>query len=222
MSRMTNMYGLSVPDRPRPSGVRVLLDFDGVVLKNHPIQQRVGQLCTQFVEKRTKLKKSATVLNKNLYSAYGHTVLGLNALGYETSKDEFNEFVYGQINYEDFRDIRDTHCSDVLEYKRVYEWFRGQSRYDLTIFSNAPDLWTSTISRMMIDEEVPSLAGQMGEFFKPQRECYDAVDKAHGSAHGSGSIVFLDDNLMNVVESPESWKSLLYCPKIDMLDQLAR
>lgn len=197
--------------RPR---VRVLLDFDGVVLKNHQIQQRVSQLCTRFVEKRTKLKKSASVLNKNLYSAYGHTAVGLNILGYETSKEEFNDFVYGQINYEDLRDIKETHRSDVLEFKRVYEWFKSQTLYDLTIFSNAPDSWTSTISRMMIDEEVPSLAVQMGEFFKPQKECYDAVNK------DGSRIVFLDDNLTNVMESPESWKSSLYCAELDMLDQL--
>lgn len=192
---------------------RVLLDFDGVVLKNHPVHRKVVQLCVEFVEKRTKrVRKSidASALNRHLYTKYGHTALGLNEMGFETSKDEFNRFVYGRIDvFEHLRDVRYTHAKDVRDLERLRSWIYAQEedqRIDISFFSNAPDSWTTRISKLMVGEELPSVADRMGDRFKPQKECYAAVEDRDDSQ----TIVFLDDSWTNVANSPDAWNSILY------------
>lgn len=114
---------------------KVLIDYDGVVLRSPKAASLVGARCTRFVSKTTGVlnNDAAQLLNKHMYQTHGHTLHGLRHMGYDVDTDDFNKHVYKNMPYRAL-DIKEDEIdlAGLLAISRDYETY---------IFSSAPNDW---------------------------------------------------------------------------------
>ena len=71
----------------------LLLDVDGVIVRDRLLFAHVKHNATRYVEKKLPDCKDPAAVNRTLYLAHGHTARGLqNSFGIDAS--DFNDFVY--------------------------------------------------------------------------------------------------------------------------------
>lgn len=124
----------------------VLLDYDGVVLRNQIANSVVAKKAGLFTRnvmsthnKQIVSLKSSEELCFNLYKGYGHTLLGLQAMGPQMSSvtlNQYNNFVYSHIDYDDLI----THNNDMEDIKKLAK-FCLQESIPIYMFSNSPKYW---------------------------------------------------------------------------------
>lgn len=188
----------------------LLLDFDGVVLRNHPVYSVVSHRCQRFLQKHVPIRNPAKLkqLNQELYECYGHTALGLKAMGYCTEISDFNSYVYGNINLESLFSVKDTHAQDIKEFKAMIMRVKENSpETDIRLFTNAPDVWCQTVLQFMGMDAIPKL--NMHGLLKPNHLAYERVENMFPSER---HIIFMDDkmiNLRSVMRRP-TWERILY------------
>lgn len=189
--------------------MHLLLDFDGVVLRNHSIHKLVVERCNNFVHKvvKCKDKEFATRLNKELYYNAGHTLYGLNKLGYKgVDEKDFEEYVYKDINYNDYLyNVRETHKEDIESFNNLEDYCK-KNNIKMRFFSNAPDIWCYSICNKMGISEIPSTYSFMS-CLKPEPKSYADVE----FNLGSDVYVFVDDKLTNLLNTPYNWKCVWMC-----------
>ena len=72
----------------------VLLDFDGVVLRNEISNQYLSDRAKSYVSNKTNIRNVSHFAN-DLYVTHGHTHIGLDQHKYGSSLREFNRYMYG-------------------------------------------------------------------------------------------------------------------------------
>lgn len=173
----------------------LLLDFDGVVVRHPKSSFEISKRSQEFVKKHTRVKTDfeARVLNAHLYKSYGHTLLGLQKLGYKVSVAEFNEYVYSGLDYEGlFKDFKRTNRTDIQNIVELNKFCKNQ-KIPIYIFSNAPNEWCGTIMDMMLEDETFYNFIDMSNDLKPSFVLYENVSyKFKGN-----KIVFVDDSFIN-------------------------
>lgn len=149
-----------------------LVDFDGVVLRNPRTSQYIHGKVTTYVSKKAGVcMPVAHAFNQELYTAYGHTYLGLKAHGFSHSLKDFNDYVYGNPEeYEHFK----------LNSGEWEGFVRTMKEHNVTVklFSNADRRWLTNFIPYDKDlysfqdyrDSVPEL-----ELLKPKRDIYDFV-----------------------------------------------
>jgi FMN phosphatase YigB (HAD superfamily) len=183
----------------------ILLDFDGVVFKNHHLHTVVGRKCEQFVNRyvRVKDQKTLKLVNKSLYETTGHTLLGLQKLGYDICFEEFNDFVYKGIDYTSVKARVSEEQETELSYvKKIKSYCDQNPNTDVRIFSNAPDIWCNTISEELLSFTLPTTYDQTKNILKPDAESYIAIE----AQLPSQKYVFVDDKLCNLLNVPKNGK----------------
>jgi FMN phosphatase YigB (HAD superfamily) len=193
----------------------VLLDFDGVVLRSHPASSHISARCThyakQFIKVRNPIK--AAEINRHLYTNYGHTVLGLQKLGFQDANlFDFNRYVYDSFDYSgNFKSIRETHKTDSDSMFRFFDAMESKG-IGIKIFSNAPPAWCSTIlGRMCPGIEAIECIPSTSRYLKPQLQCYAEAER-FVSDKGYDHCIFIDDSMLNlgqVVGDPK-WTNILF------------
>jgi FMN phosphatase YigB (HAD superfamily) len=134
--------------------------------------------------------------NKNLYERYGHTLIGLNKLEYDISIEEFNDFVYKDINYKVLlNNIKSTNKRDIDHFHKL-EYYCKDRDIDMMICSNASDEWCHEISRAMGIRELPTTSS-ITNLLKPQPKFYKDIEISLNN-NGDNEIIFVDDKLMNL------------------------
>lgn len=202
-----------------PVGVRrrvCLLDFDGVVLQNHSKASRViANKCSEFTHKYlqdTGSKKEIQDINRSIYGACGHTVLGLRALGYTTSAADFDKYVYDDIYYDKlFANIRRTHKQSIGALTRLKHRC-AQDGVELMLYSNAPDRWCYNVLSYMdrdLAHNIGSVRCMTWPYLKPQNESYFALQVAFGA---QTDVCFVDDNMINLVPTSglKNWSAVWF------------
>lgn len=180
-----------------------LLDFDGVILRNHPAHNIISKRCVIYTQKCLGIKNHevATSLNTKLYQVTGHTLIGLRKLGITTCKEQFNHFVYKNFEYDAvFHDLRNTHKHDIqqlVNFKLTCDEFG----IPLYIFSNAPNEWCYNIMEIM-SPDLTCIPILNINSFKPLRRCYTEVEAKLESDH----ILFVDDSMVNFKNIMENTK----------------
>ena len=201
-----------------------MLDFDGVILRNHLIHPVVQHKCIKFVSKKLQIPyKQAVHVNKELYEAGGHTVTSLQMLGYSCSVKEFNEYVYNDIDYKIFEKVNKTHKNDITSLRRILQKCKDQSIQPF-VFSNAPDSYCYQILEYMaFDPEtqqtcplISSLSSTYTltqEYLKPFYSAYIAIEEALGGKEAE--FILVDDKLSNLlaVQDQMNWKKILMAPE---------
>jgi hypothetical protein len=164
--------------------MNVLLDVDGVLIRDPAIIRLMQNNITRYVRMKVPKARNPEKMRTYFYKKYGHTARGITkTLGIPTP--DFNVQVY------------DKALMDMLAEHLVSAQFQKDADVvrkllndgnTVTLFSNAPGMWTWPIS-CAIDLRVMTarFAG-----LKPQPVAYTHV-------RGPGPFVFVDDLYANLV-----------------------
>lgn len=167
----------------------VLLDFDGVIYKNHfahrIIAERSSRFCGKYLNKCSDY--GIDKIHTHLYKTYGHTVIGLQKMGFDVTVQEYNDYVFSKLNlygmdneFDNKKEFLDmlTNCNN-----------NGVGVY---IFSNAPSKWVvPLLEKMDIHMDEGSIIEPI--YLKPTEEMYDQMDERFKG----NQIYFVDDNMVN-------------------------
>jgi hypothetical protein len=194
----------------------LLLDLDGVVLRSPRPLRRVGENCTRYVAKKLKIPvQQAAQVNRELYSRFGHTLLGLKYL-YNTgaSMKEFNDHVYDVDALTELGA-----ASGDPEFEANADNIRralADTDMSVYIFSNAPIVWCAAVCCMMrlgikgnriIHGLHPVLEGSL----KPEAAAYARAEQYVRDRHGDDArIHYIDDSLANLIPVVDRWEPVWF------------
>ena len=192
----------------------MLIDFDGVILRNHISSKFIINRCDNYVQiKLNTHARHSKFVNENLYGTTGHTLHGLHKLGHnQYSVKDFNDYVYGDIQYPSmFKDIRTTHAQDIQQFINLNEWCK-KNETKLFIFSNAPDEWCNNICKLMspkLDDIETTNLMLKNHFLKPNQDAYTVLDY-HLKRYKK--IINIDDKLINLMPTIDNdrWTHYLF------------
>lgn len=168
-------------------GSRLLLDIDGVLVRDKAVLDHVRNNVIRYVNKKLpgsdSKRHSASRLNNLMYRAYGHTARGLQKeYGVDTS--DFDDFVYTPqvLNHLfDFLRTSDTFRDDARVVRGLV--YRG---WEVELFSNSPRCWSELVQDAIGDIR------DGGPYSKPDIETYLRV-------HDDKQIVLVDDKMCNLM-----------------------
>lgn len=197
---------------------KLVLDYDGVVFKNPHAMETISSRSAKFVSKKLKMSYSnARMVNTTRYKVHGHTVKYLQHLGIDATLEEYNEFVFNNIDWEDIAlNIRDEDHEPIID---VYLLNKLQHQ-KCVLFSNAPRLWVDKTLEVLgthadvLFEEVFSC--ETLDQLKPNIKVYENIEKQYPD----DDFLFIDDSILNIHGLGERWKPHWFKPK-DNLYQCA-
>lgn len=172
-----------------------LIDFDGVIYRNTRAHKIISQRILQYVQKSVKSirnNQDLSRLNEYLYKTYGHTVIGLNKLGYNINIHDFNDYVYSELPYSDICMNEDIVFPP-----------------DTFLFSNAPEYYCNKISKQTLPNVRHILPFYCDSFFlKPEKRIYTQISQLFAMY----DITFIDDSFINLkpVIDNEQWTPILF------------
>jgi FMN phosphatase YigB (HAD superfamily) len=190
---------------------KLVLDYDGVIFKNTHAMEAVSNRSAKFVSKKLKMSyNNARLVNAAHYKVHGHTVKYLQHIGVDTTLEEYNDFVFNNIDWNDIAsNIKDDDFEQIID---VYLLNKLQVQ-KCVLFSNAPRLW--------VDKTLEALDIQADELFekvftcetldqlKPNMKVYDEIEKHYPYT----DFIFIDDSILNIQGLGERWKSHLFIPE---------
>lgn len=177
----------------------LLLDIDGVLIRDYVLLDHVKSNIVRYVSKKLPGMKRHEKINNLLYKAYGHTGIGIKEeFGLDTR--DFDEFVYNRYliaHLYDHIQNDEKFKQDALTLQRICDFT------SVSFFSNAPLNWTEPI-REAIDLRIKNTSGNL----KPKLESYlkFSSDK---------KFVFVDDKIGNLVPTAMlgNWTPIQYSEK---------
>lgn len=196
----------------------LLLDFDGVVLRSPATSRLISSRCIKYVSMKTGVtdEVKARRLNEHLYTRYGHTVLGLQGVGFQNcSLEDFNAFVYDNIDY---RHLIRHIDNDSNFFGKDIDRLCASGFYDVFIFSNARQDWVYGICSALnypIHKRCRGVLDVSDYFLKPQPSAYQlAHDMIEPSVKAGSNVVFVDDSMLNILPLRSSmiWHPILFDP----------
>ena len=183
----------------------LLFDYDGVVIRNKQVLDRVSHASVLFCQRY--LHESYSVVsntNKKYFPKYGHTVTMLQEMfKVNTCMDEYNEFVYEKhMDYDSIPAMLDQSDLDNKDdIVNCIESFQNQG-ISYGIYTNNCDAWVQRVNRVLgLDElfENDLVFSQDNLVHsKPDVRSYQEVEKKFMQSTKSQHIVFLDDNKTNL------------------------
>ena len=164
----------------------LLLDIDGVIVRDKLLLAHVKDNCVRYVQNKLPDCKDARNVNRVLYLTHVHTAKGLtHSFGIDTS--DFNEKVYDKRLLDHLAEV--IYADDFqAEAKEIHDFTK--KGWDVTLFSNAPEVWSRRVARAVGDDvglRCPAMDGP----FKPAAEAYEDFSKVQ-------THVFVDDSLKNL------------------------
>ena len=216
----------------RRRSATVLLDFDGVVLRHSRASDLIRHRCERYVANMTGChpdSTSARELNRALYTTYGHTSYGLYRLGYSASRQRFESYVYGSIDYDAMlSDVGMSHDATMRELHALCE------HHDTYIYSNAPLAWCSEVMKrlprpvlrqqqqqlgrnraLQFPEIAPGLRILQTPYLKPDVRAYEDIETMLSPikyGRDVEKIYFVEDSFANIapVLRRPRWRSMLF------------
>lgn len=199
----------------------MLLDYDGVVLRNNVANNLVAKRAGLYTRNVISIKNNYMVDNQaaadmcfNLYKGFGHTLLGIHAVGIKDPNvclKDYNNFVYSHIDYDELRLTN----NDMQDVKKLVELCheKGVSTY---MFSNSPKIWIhetlgykqKELARDIVDvRDILNVRDDDASMLKPQPTIYDLVDRMFADC----DIIFVDDSACNFqyTLSRPNWTNVL-------------
>jgi hypothetical protein len=182
--------------------IALLLDFDGVIMKRNPLFPDVSKRCHKYIQKYIPIRNIENVeeLNTQLYQATGHTVLGLQQLGFPASVSEFNQYIYDSLDFKKLSIIEMENKEENMQFTSLL-CFCNENNIDPYIFSNAPPKWVSTtLSYMLPKSDLLSrvrILKNPHNKLKPTTSLYDSIED--NVLFDYDQIVFVDDKVINLL-----------------------
>lgn len=163
----------------------LLLDIDGVIVRDKPVLDHVRNNVVRYVNKKLPGMKRHSKLNNLMYRAYGHTAKGLQReFGIDTS--DFDDFVYTPhvLNHlYDFLKTSETFKNDAGVIRGMI--YRG---WDVELFSNSPLCWSE-----IVQDAIGNGIKNECAYSKPDIETYLRVND------DKKKIVLVDDKMCNLM-----------------------
>lgn len=192
------------------NGRTLLLDFDGVLYSNKFAHRVIAERSTRYCNKFIKSHNVAFVdnLHRHLYKTHGHTVIGLQKLGYNAHLNEYNKDVFSNLDFmgmdNEFENIKEV--NDTITYLKSH----GINTY---VFSNAPSSWTVPLMKQM-KLNIPEHNVLDILALKPMEETYHNIEYIFGDNH----LIFVDDNMINFMPIIDrcNWTKILFAPDANM------
>jgi len=199
----------------------LLLDVDGVLLRDRLLMHHVSENCASYVRSKLPECKDPRETNRVLYLAHGHTARGLQRV-FKADTSDFNKKVYDASLM--------NHLADVLSSRQFQD--EAAQVHELTaegwnvkLFTNAPWVWASKVALAIGDTVAITCPGNPAESpLKPEPEAY-AFPVHHLN-------IFVDDSLKNLGTARylANWQCVyfsegpkepnLWCPQIGSIWEL--
>lgn len=182
----------------------ILLDFDGVLIKNKNLGKLIEQKSIEFIKhKYSKSLHECTLVNTHFYKTYGHTALGLDTSNYKQNILDYNQFVFSKLDYNELANMITDSDKELLSRMKEYS-------YSFGLFTNAPLSWCENICHIagtdiehFIDDT--KLFTSDNGLIKPKDEFYTHVEN---KLKKDKTIHFIDDSLINlngIIASNPKW-----------------
>jgi FMN phosphatase YigB (HAD superfamily) len=200
----------------------LLLDYDGVVLRNNVANNLVAKRAGLYTRNVISMKNNYMVDNQaatdmcfNLYKGFGHTLLGIQAIGLNDPNvclRNYNRFVYSHIDYDELRLTN----NDMKDVKKVVELCR-EKNVSTYMFSNSPKVWIKQTLGYQQQElahdiadvkDILNLRDDDATMLKPLPAIYDLIDHMFSDCE----IIFVDDSACNFqyTLSRPNWTNVLF------------
>jgi len=201
----------------------LLLDIDGVVLRDRLLMEHLKDNCVRYVAAKLPQCKDPRETNRLLYLSHGHTARGL-ATSFQVDTSDFNEKVYDKSLM--------NHLADVIygsEFQQEAEELHrlSESGWKVTLFTNSPVEWAVPIAHAISDNVFIDCTGHdvSKSPMKP-----DAARYTQFPTHMQH--FYVDDSLKNLGTARwlPNWHSVyfnegpneerLWCPQVDSMWEL--
>ena len=164
----------------------LVLDIDGVIIRDKMLMAHVRDNCVRYVQSKIPECRDARNVNRILYLTHGHTAKGL-AHSFKVDTSDFNDKVYDKPLLDHLADV--IYGADFqAEAKEIHDF--TQKGWNVTLFSNAPEVWCRQVARAIGDDVYLRCPGPDGPF-KPEAAAYENFSKVQ-------THVFVDDSLKNL------------------------
>jgi hypothetical protein len=183
----------------------LLLDVDGVLLRDKPLLDHVRYNVNAYVAKKLPSVKNPGRVNQILYSRYGHTGRGLfDAFKVDTS--DFTEKVYDRALMAHLWEV----ISGTDFQQEASEIHNLTKDWDVRLFSNAPLVWTLPVASAISDELKVS---RSNFYLKPDPRAYVKFPQ-------NRKKVFVDDSIMNLrtANYMHKWTPVHFDPVVDKIE----
>ncbi len=160
----------------------VLLDIDGVILRDRLLLEHVRHNVVEYVREKLPHSKTPELTNRLIYKVYGHTGVGLQK-AFKIDTRDFNKKVYNDGMLRHLYNVMNT-----PQFKEDSKIIKELSEdYKVTFFSNAPLEWSIPVRDAISNRISIAYDGNM----KPDMQAYSNFpnDVKH---------IFVDDNVGNL------------------------
>lgn len=193
------------------ASTKLLLDFDGVVLKNRGLMRYQSDRSARYLHKHTGMPLPvARDFNKHYYPRYGHTVTMMRSmLKKNVTLDDYNSYLYGNnIRWLD-RFVDKATYEHGNSFNRVLEFTRTNN-IEVIVFTNVHVNWVKRFSGLMdlpIQDHGVFWASDT-RMLKPHPFSYQLLESVFPN---DTRFVFFDDSKSNVsgAERPR-WIPVLF------------
>jgi len=238
----SSQKGALIPRKPTTKHA-LLIDVDGVLLRDKGLLNYVSNKCVSFVRKYSNPKlatyNEAKLVNKSLYSNYGHTLRGMHKVWQKEYQEDSLQQLYLE-SYNAFNDIvYDSDSIDNLHsYMKSVEFFEQSQKIvelcleckskdiPVMMFSNAPFKWCEPVAMKLeniygegIFQDIitPGNIAFHPYLHKPDKQLYVNVEEQvqqslQGSSKTKTKLIFVDDTMINlipVINNPV-WEPIIY------------
>lgn len=168
----------------------LLVDIDGVLIRDKDLLHHVRHNCVQYVKKKLPGCEYPARLNNRLYAKHGHTGVGL--------KNEYNLDV-SDFNKEVYTPKVKSHLWEVLsstEFQQEAEILHeiASKDWNVCLFTNTPIEWAGQVARAISD--LVYVKCPVGDVYKPDPGFYLGLPTHH-------VYVYIDDSIRNLQGAKE-------------------
>jgi FMN phosphatase YigB (HAD superfamily) len=190
---------------------KLLLDFDGVVLKNKKLMQYQCDWSARYLHKHTGMPiPVAKDFNAHYYPRYGHTVTMMRKmLKKNVTIEDYNSYMYG----DNIRWLNRFVDKDTYEhgngFNKVFKECEERN-IEVIIFTNVDIRWVLNFSNLL---DIPVQRSNVVwpshlDLLKPSKYSYDLLESVFPS---DTKFIFFDDSYKNIENAKRPrWTSVLF------------
>jgi hypothetical protein len=174
----------------------------------------ISHRCHRYNQRYVPLKNGERLVkfNTQMYESCGHTVTGLQSLGYAASVDKFNKYVYGCLDYGKLRILSEEQFKEDAKHMTNLLKYCANHNIDAYIFSNAPPTWINTSLYYLIEDVQRlnvSILPQTATYLKPTSHMYTMLEQT--TLNSYSRIVYVDGKFINIlpIVGRPKWEGVL-------------
>lgn len=189
----------------------LLLDFDGVIFKHKAAVSIVSNKAARYVKNTIKVSnRDSHTINKYLYKSFGHTVTGLIKMGYDVTMEDYNNFVYDNIDFK--KTFKKIPSEDIKDMNDIIKYCKKQ-KIHISIFTNSPPVWYNNILDCMNIDKTNFDYIHNHDMLKPNKSIYDLIE--YDMYADIDKLYFVDDSFVNFTHtlSNPKWINIMFDKK---------